>query len=289
MLTRLLLFLLTVIKLQFCCYKTTQRIKIEGHGYLEFINNYLFITLQDRIDKAGTHIDDHNKGVIAALSGKRKAVTRPLQSVRYKAANPFTCTACEIGFTYKQQLNDHRQTTHTSRKVLRINESKIPIIDDLSLMDVSSESSENQFMPAITCEELVVDNVNECDTCHSAFDNPQSLDTHVNNEHKSIKVLTLLRCDKCDYTADDQAEIQTHVSTTHYLITSNPSTSSPITIDEQTGTNMSLSAQELTTDSQFSCKECDFVTSLALKLKEHVQITHSSITVDVRTDSSLST
>ena len=61
-------------KITVCCYNTTQKIKVEGKGYIEFFEKYLEKLFLDIIKKAGAKIDNYNKGVIAALSGKRKII-----------------------------------------------------------------------------------------------------------------------------------------------------------------------------------------------------------------------
>ena len=45
-----------------------------------------------------------------------------------------------------------------------------------------------------------------------------------------------------------------------------------------------MNTQELTPNSTLTCKECGFVTSLSVKLEEHIQINHKSLTVNISTD-----
>ena len=71
-------------KVTVCCYNTTQRIKIEGKGYIDFTRKYLSKALMNNITSSATRIDDYNKAVIATLSRKRKVVSRPPRSVCYK-------------------------------------------------------------------------------------------------------------------------------------------------------------------------------------------------------------
>ena len=101
-------------KISVCCYNSTQRVKIEGHGYLDFMSKFLrplFVEMLQNIDP--TVLEKYNKGVIAALSGKRKAIVRPVRSVRYKAMAKVPCNKCENSFLNNTQLNKHRRTMHT--------------------------------------------------------------------------------------------------------------------------------------------------------------------------------
>ena len=126
-------------KIVVCCYNTTMKIKVEGFGYFDFAHKYLKHLFTDAIRKAGAEkIENYNKSVIAALSGKRKAVTRPVRSVRYKAMAKVSCNNCDMSFSNNSQLSIHKRSNHTRGSGDKsANFSNIPIIDDLSLMDLS--------------------------------------------------------------------------------------------------------------------------------------------------------
>ena len=98
-------FLVNGKKVTVTSFNTTQKIKVEGQGYTELIEMYLRQLFTNKITDAAAEIDDYNKGVIAALSGKRKAVSRPYRSVRMKSQ--FACTLCESTFVNISQLNSH--------------------------------------------------------------------------------------------------------------------------------------------------------------------------------------
>jgi hypothetical protein len=103
-------------KITVCCYYTTQRIKVEGKGYRGFVNKFLQPLFYDRIKKVSPRqIEKYNKDVIAALSGKRKAVSRPTRSVKYKAMAKLPCNKCDVSFVNNIQLYKHKKTLHTSR------------------------------------------------------------------------------------------------------------------------------------------------------------------------------
>ena len=79
-------------KVTVTCYNTTQRIKVEGKGYLKFLEQFFKPFLIQRLNRIDpSKIDKYNKEVIAALSGKRKVVSRPMRSVRYKVMAKLDC------------------------------------------------------------------------------------------------------------------------------------------------------------------------------------------------------
>ena len=97
----------TIIKFRFnkevvtvTCYNTTQKIKVEGRGYLDLANNFLEPFFQEKLcGEVLERIEKYNRDVIASLSGKRKAVSRPLRSVKYKASAKLPCSKCDNVFS----------------------------------------------------------------------------------------------------------------------------------------------------------------------------------------------
>ena len=60
------------------CYNTTQKIKVEGSGYRNFVEKHLKPFFCDLLCKVGTKkIDEYNNAVISSLSNKRKPISRP--------------------------------------------------------------------------------------------------------------------------------------------------------------------------------------------------------------------
>ena len=198
-------------------FNTTQRLKVEGKGYLEFVK-YLNDILGKKIENEAVAIDDYNKAVTAALSGKRKVVTRPLRSVRMKAISQFRCGKCGAIFQKNSQLNIHLKSVHTSAKLpFDRNESRI---DDLSLMDLSNDSETHAVLEleeSCSADDLSspTDKVNieldlvkqqpallpnnsaskvmqemsvrySCPTCESSFDSKRNLEIH-EQQHTSIQ------------------------------------------------------------------------------------------------------
>ena len=172
-------------KIVVTCFNTTQKIKVEGFGYFEFFQKYLRQLFCEMIQKAGPKIEDYNKGVIAALSGKRKAVTRPIRSVRYKATAKVSCNRCDVSFTNNSMLNVHKKSRHNRSSLGDSpNSSRIPIIDDLSILDMSTPDANHQML------ELE-------ESCPEQF--------------------KTLKCDQCDYHCETEQEIDLHKKTVHSI------------------------------------------------------------------------
>ena len=180
-----------------CFYNTTQRLKVEGKEYLNF-STYLHEYLRKKVQEIPEKTDNYNKAVIAALSGKRKTVSRPIRSVRYKTVVQIKCDTCNIVFNSNSQLNYHMKSSHTlSKQITNINEqSKISMTDDLSLMDLATEvdaaspleleeqcqSQRLTTSPHLDATEnhsesevLVMDVNYPCTLCDAVFDSDESL------------------------------------------------------------------------------------------------------------------
>ena len=96
------------------CFNSTQRVKIEGRGYIDFVKTVLEPFIITKLDKCGLEkIEKYNRDVIAALSGKRKAISRPTRSVKYKAMAKLPCTKCDSTFSNSPTLAKHKRLMHT--------------------------------------------------------------------------------------------------------------------------------------------------------------------------------
>ena len=126
-------------RITFTAYYTTQRVKIEGKGYLCFVQQFILPLFKDKIERVPEgKIEKYNKDVIAALSGKRKVVSRPMRSVRYKAMAMIPCLKCDSVFPNAGQLNKHRKLVHTKTgSEPNTSMRGIPLVDDISLLDIS--------------------------------------------------------------------------------------------------------------------------------------------------------
>ena len=76
-------------------YNTTQHILVNGNGYENFIEVFLQPYFQAKISQNIQNVENFNNEALEALSGKRKAVTRPTRSVRYKPMVRTSCNQCE--------------------------------------------------------------------------------------------------------------------------------------------------------------------------------------------------
>ena len=134
-------FIVNRNKITVTCYNTTQRIKVEGKGYFEFVEKFLKPYLMKKLNKdVHEKIDKYNKEVIAALSGKRKAVTRPMRSVRYKAMAQLPCSKCDLSFKNDAQLKKHKTIMHTKGPNDSVGCSRSELlVEDLSLSECDGD------------------------------------------------------------------------------------------------------------------------------------------------------
>ena len=238
----------TIIKLIFkkniitvTCFNSTQKIKIEGRGYLDFVKMVLNPFIRTKLDKSALEIiDNYNREVIAALSGKRKALSRPTRSVKYKAMAKLPCTKCDATFTSSITLMKHKRSIHTrGADESRIDISNIPIVDDLSLLEISMEDERTATTKALTLVEKVV-------------------------VEKSPKKNSLFRCGNCEYSSWSESDFVKYKNTKHTEM-SKPISATPAVINDC----IFEMIEELT------CRKCQFEAKDTEELKEHINLKHS--------------
>ena len=179
-------------------YNTTQRVKIEGRGYAEFGRNVLIPLFRNKIlNTPPGKIEQYNKDVIAALSGKRKVVSRPVRSVRYKSTAKVPCSKCEITFLSNSQLIKHKSTKHVSNvNSLDSNVQCLPLVDDISLLDLTDIEIGGK-----TSEEVTLD-----ETC-TVPDNQIVVRAEIVKED--------LKSEKCEYSAKKKNYLKPHMLSNH--------------------------------------------------------------------------
>ena len=144
-------------------------------------------------------IENYKKAVIAALSGKRKVVTRPMRNVRYKAINQLSCDKCKAMFQNNSQLSIHMSTSHTTIKQTAT-EAKFPMIDDLSLMDLSTEA-DSEVNHKLELEEI-------CESSNIAL-LPPATDSSVGIS-EVIDTTVKISCTKCEMNFSSTENFKQH-------------------------------------------------------------------------------
>ena len=184
------------------CYNTTQKVKIEGKGYLDFAQNFMEPFFKQKLsEEAVDKIDKYNRDVIASLSGKRKAVSRPMRSVKYKASAKLPCSKCEVTFSNNVQLSKHKLIVHTREQNDSIRSFKnFPIVDNISLLDVTNEEEE---VKALTLVESVT-------TKETNFE------VHTRQDHGTSLSCDNVKRDTCDQTCDKGSNLDSQVNSQHY-------------------------------------------------------------------------
>ena len=122
------------------CFNSTQKVKVEGRGYLDFVKTVLEPFIKTKLNQfALENIEKYNRDVLAALSGKRKVISRPTRSVKYKAMAKLPCEKCDKTFCNITTLAKHKRMMHTrGADDSRNSGINIPIVDDLSLLEISN-------------------------------------------------------------------------------------------------------------------------------------------------------
>ena len=241
------------------CYNTTQKIKVEGRGYLLFVDEYLKSLFINILNNVGANkIDDYNKGVIAALSGKRKAVSRPVRSVRYKETERLACSKCDLKFLNSYQLSLHKASTHTksSSNYSLPNVSAFPIIDDISLMNLSATTQE---IPEIELECPVDDADHRRSKCDAESQSIAGINRQIVEEHNSEDITLSYTCGKCDHKFQRITDLNMHIDDRH-----KPKETATLQVgdinmiqnkNDRTTTNKSTSQSELAGEISI-CGEC---------------------------------
>ena len=171
-------------------YNTTQRILVNGNGYENFISIFLKPYFQAKIAENIHNIESFNKQALLALSGKRKAVTRPTRSVRYKPIARPSCHQCDESFVNKSLLGAHTKLIHkkNSSRNGSADFSSLPRVDDLSLMDLSVHDP----LDGVQLEELCSIESHVCCKCTGVFGTEEELTVHQETEHVPEEVPDVL-------------------------------------------------------------------------------------------------
>ena len=180
-------------------------------------------------------IENLNKDTIAALSGKRKTLSRPTRRVKYKATAKLPCKKCDLTFLNNSQLNMHKKSQHTA--IQTASTYSFPLVDDVSVLDltcdtkeqlaiaheVSHHVTEHQESPKII--EVLDDDI-FCKKCNFEGINHNNLKEHIRNEHDNVlteldiiqmggKIMTEYFCDPCGFVAECEKDLDNHIHTKH--------------------------------------------------------------------------
>ena len=264
-------------------FNSTQRIKVEGRGYLDFVKNVLTPLIMNKLDKDTLeNIEKYNRDVIAALSGKRKAISRPTRSVKYKAMAKLPCSKCDDTFSNSTTLMKHKRIMHTKGvDDSRSSINNIPIVDDLSLLELSEDEDNEKPMKALTLVEAcpvdiqsekspISKPVFKCENCGYSSLKKTDLETHklskhIQNDVKipesynaqeacSVESIEELTCRNCNYEAEDPETLKEHFESKHILENRNVS----------------------------SCQKSVFETRGDKDINTHLQVEHKSPRVDIK-------
>lgn len=123
-------------------YNSTQRLKIEGKGFTEVVENVLKPYFFGKVDLLKSEILEYDKGVLQSLTG-------PVSNL--------TCNKCDFSFKTKLQLKKHKQQNHTKNtNPLKVNNPKTK----KSLAAFKKPTIENT-VTNIMLEDMSIDNTVE--------------------------------------------------------------------------------------------------------------------------------
>ena len=248
------------------CFNSTQKIKVEGNGYQEFVKTILDPLIKTRLNRNTLeNIEKYNRDVIAALSGKRKALSRPTRSVKYKAMAKFSCTKCDTIFSNKTTLARHRKIVHTrGADDSRHSMNNIPIVDDISLLEITS-NEEKDAIKAITMDEACsIDKEKQTEETEQGHCVNKAEKTVVVVE-KSPKSKSLFRCTSCEYSSWIEIEFESHMNSKHR--DEKTFLTEPPTVKTQCDF---IKIEEL------SCRSCEFEADCPETLQEHINSIHTT-------------
>ena len=314
------------VKITVTFYNTTQRVKIEGRGYYDFGGKFLIPLFKNKIESTPPgRIEKYNKDVIAALSGKRKvvSVSRPVRSVRYKSTSKLPCSKCEITFLNNSQLSKHKKTKHSS-PVSDTNMSIkcMPLVDDLSLIDMTDSVNDNEEIEEVTMEEIsppqiVAVQVEEkqrektfkCEECEYSTLVYTELENH--KKSKVIKVPEDLAADTCENPKplDHIEELSDMLRDSKGQV---PQELVNHTLDDHSNGNLETEKEDdppqmhlqtvhvyedenqendtenkLTANSVFQCLKCNYTCDSEGDLKIHTQTIHEDVRVNIQIEQKL--
>ena len=92
-------------------HNTTQRILVNGHGYMKFVEEFLSPFFESKLSTYETEIKDFNNLVLDTLGNRM--VKR--SDIKYKRGSTFDCIKCGFAAKTSSTLEKHLKTEHALR------------------------------------------------------------------------------------------------------------------------------------------------------------------------------
>ena len=127
-------------------YNSTQNMKVEGKGYIEFIKVILEPYFKQILSNLDPKIEQCNRRIIKDL-GKPQI----RRSTRYKPVSEFKCKTCASNFSTHRQLAQHKEAIHMDSFNLTRNS------------DQTNSSSDNSVIEQLMLEDLSLTNISTTD------------------------------------------------------------------------------------------------------------------------------
>ena len=129
-------------------YNSTQNMKVEGKGYIDFTNDFLEPYFEQVLSSLNPKIEKCNKRIIKDL-GKPQI----RRSTRYKPVSEFKCKTCASSFLTHRQLALHKEALH------------LDSYNSTRNRNVTQSSSDNSVIEQLMLEDMSIANI-------STIDNP---------------------------------------------------------------------------------------------------------------------
>ena len=162
-------------------YNSTQNMKVEGKGYIEFIKVFLEPYFKQILSNLDPKIEQCNRRIIKDL-GKPQI----RRSTRYKPVSEFKCKTCASNFLTHRQLAQHKEAIHMDSFNLTRNS------------DQTNSSNDNSVIEQLMLEDLSLTNISTTDK------------TSLQETVESV-----LQCEPCGFNTKSENDFLNHVGTHH--------------------------------------------------------------------------
>ena len=195
-------------------YNTTQLILVNGHGYVNFINQFLKPFFESKVSMNLEEIEKYNSMVLEKLGCRR--VKR--SSVSYNKGSTFPCNTCDFATSTLMTLKKHMKHEHlaislnstkSSSSLLSfkhstrnnsISESEALLQENLTITNISNES------PSVTLEETALKFT--CLECNFVTKEKNTMELHVQTFHGKSNFI----CKSCSHVFNEEEDYNSHVS-----------------------------------------------------------------------------
>ena len=242
-------------------YNSTQNMKVEGKGYIDFIQDFLEPYFKQVLSNLNSKIDKCNRRIIHDL-GKPQV----RRSMRYKPVSEFRCKTCASNFITHKQLVQHKVDVHAdsfnstrSRNITQSSSddsvieqlmledmsiSNISTIEKTSLQELDDSEQNNRGKVPEKADEIVIEKEEIKD---DMVENEERKITPEKHDHVETVTIENTTCIVCGEDFEDNDILNAHKDNVHRKQNKKP------------------------TPSYFKCEKCQFTSKTKIGLERHVE------------------